>query len=226
MTQSIHLTVVIPTRERADTLRHTIRTCVAQSYPNVTFLICDNASTDNTRQVVESFSDPRIRYANIGRRVEMSDNWEFGLGHLAEGYVTFVGDDDGLLWESMAMAAQIIGQTSTSVLVWNKVQYHWPDHILPEQRNHLQLNLSQNIEVLKSKEMMQRLRRYEIGYDSLPCLYNAFVSVPLLHHIRELSGGKFFHGINPDMYSGVALAAFVPQYLRCSFALARSRSLP
>jgi hypothetical protein len=119
----------------------------------------------------------------------------------------------------MALAAQLIDKTTTSALVWNKVQYHWPDHIVPEQRNHLQLSLSQNIEVLKSKEMMQRLRRYEIGYDSLPCLYNAFVSVPLLHHIRELSGGKFFHCVSPDLYSSVALAAFVPQYLRCSFAL-------
>jgi hypothetical protein len=47
--------------------------------------------------VVASFKDPRIRYVNTGKHLSMSHNWEFALSHVEKGYVTFVGDDDGLL---------------------------------------------------------------------------------------------------------------------------------
>jgi glycosyltransferase involved in cell wall biosynthesis len=73
------LSIVIPTRERAVTLRHTLRTLIDQSYSSCEIIVCDNASTDNTRDVVESFFDSRIRYINPGRRVSMSENWEFAL---------------------------------------------------------------------------------------------------------------------------------------------------
>ena len=41
-------TVVIPTRERCDTLRATLRTCVGQDHDDLTILVSDNASTDPT----------------------------------------------------------------------------------------------------------------------------------------------------------------------------------
>ncbi len=72
-------TVIIPTRERADTLYYSLKTCVTQDYDDLEILVSDNFSQDNTREVVESFKDPRIRYINTGKRVSMSDNWEFAV---------------------------------------------------------------------------------------------------------------------------------------------------
>ncbi len=55
------LTVIIPTRERADTLFHTLRTVLEQEYENLEIIVSDNASIDNTRQVVSQFTDVRLR---------------------------------------------------------------------------------------------------------------------------------------------------------------------
>ena len=97
MSENIKFNVIIPTRERADTLLHCLRTIVSQNYENLDIIVSDNFSQDNTREVVESFSDPRIKYINTGKRVSMSHNWEFALHHVQGDYVTFVGDDDGFL---------------------------------------------------------------------------------------------------------------------------------
>ena len=87
-TESNHFTVVIPTRERCDTLEHTLRTCVMQEYTNLEIIVSDNYSQDHTREVVEYFKDSRIRYINTGKRISMSDNYEFALSHVKpNGYI-------------------------------------------------------------------------------------------------------------------------------------------
>src|SRR5690349_14295603 len=99
-------TVVIPTRERADTLYHTLRTCVDQDYENLSILVSDNCSADNTADVVHSFRDKRIQYIKTPARLSMSANWDFALDHVTEGYVNFIGDDDGLIPGSLDIVNQ------------------------------------------------------------------------------------------------------------------------
>jgi len=97
MTHAMKMTVVIPTRERCATLPFALRTCIEQDYADLEILVSDNASRDDTAAVVATFHDPRIRYVNTGTRCSMTRNWEFALQRVTGDYVTFIGDDDGLL---------------------------------------------------------------------------------------------------------------------------------
>ena len=56
-------TVIIPTKDRAKYLFHTLRTCTIQDYDNLEIIVSDDGSTDNTREVVEEAAskDPRVR---------------------------------------------------------------------------------------------------------------------------------------------------------------------
>ncbi|MGZ8158598.1 MAG: glycosyltransferase family 2 protein, partial [Methylobacter sp.] len=62
-------TVIIPTRDRAETLEATLRTCLRQTYENFEIIVSDNCSGDNTKEIVDGLHDPRIRYINPGRRL-------------------------------------------------------------------------------------------------------------------------------------------------------------
>ena len=106
--QSTKFTIVIPTRERCDTLYWSLHTCVSQRYENLEILVSDNYSQDATRDVVMSFNDPRIRYVNTGKRVSMTANWEFALAHVEDGYVTYIGDDDGMMPNALVELNQLI----------------------------------------------------------------------------------------------------------------------
>lgn len=69
MTQSITplVTIIMPTYNRAHYISETIRSIQAQTYTNWELFIMDDGSEDNTKAVVMSLNDERIRYYNDGR---------------------------------------------------------------------------------------------------------------------------------------------------------------
>jgi glycosyltransferase involved in cell wall biosynthesis len=54
------LTVGLPVRNNEHTVAKTIRSILRQSWQDFDLLVCDDGSTDSTRDVVRSFRDPRI----------------------------------------------------------------------------------------------------------------------------------------------------------------------
>lgn len=55
--------VVIPTFNRAERLRSTLKSVLDQTFADFEVLVMDDGSTDHTREVVESFADGRVRYS-------------------------------------------------------------------------------------------------------------------------------------------------------------------
>jgi len=52
--------ICIPTYNAATTIMETLQSILAQTYPNLVIHVSDNASTDETLKLIETFSDPRI----------------------------------------------------------------------------------------------------------------------------------------------------------------------
>lgn len=211
MFEPIKFTVIIPTRERCDTLVHTLRTVVEQRYSNLSIIVSDNCSADNTRQVVESFQDARITYLNTGKRVSMSHNWEFALGHVNDGWVTFLGDDDGMLPGALSRVAAVIEATKAQAVVSQWRFYYWPNSsVCP---NHLMIPCSAGVEIRDSKAWLARLMRGRAEYQDLPYLYTGgFADMQLVSSARSAQG-SFFRSMSPDVYSAIALASVTDRYV-------------
>lgn len=208
-----HITIVVPTRERCDTLEHTLRSCLANDYENLTILVSDNDSSDRTREVVLAAGDSRVRYVNPGKRLDMMNHWEFALSHVHDGYVTIVGDDDGVLPRAVSDINRIIDLTGCDAVAWRKAEYGWPCHINPEYRDLLEVPISGKMIITSSHKALSQLVRFRIGYNRLPCLYNAVVSTEAIQLVRDRTGGRFFASIAPDIYSGIAIAVVKRSYL-------------
>lgn len=213
--RDILLTVIVPTLNRAGTLASTIRTCLSQDDPNLRVVVSDNASTDDTEEVVASFSDYRLKYVNPRRRLGMAEHWEFALAHVQPGFVTVLGDDDGLLPNAVRAARQLIAKYRTKVLTWQKVEYHWPDHIVPSFRNWLQIPVSSDVVVANAKDVVRDVLAFRKGYSSLPCIYNSFISTDVINSFRRRNDGVFFGASNPDIFSAFAVASEVDEFVFC-----------
>jgi glycosyltransferase involved in cell wall biosynthesis len=92
------ISVVIPTRNRPHFLREAIASALAQTYTNIEVLVRDNASEEETRQVVESFRDPRLHYHRNDFNVGPTRNVIAGCIKARGKYIANLHDDD--VWET------------------------------------------------------------------------------------------------------------------------------
>ena len=125
-TSKILISLIIPTRERVETLPFAIKTALDQKSCNYEVLVSDNFSADNTKEVVQSFNDSRLIYINTGKRLSMCDNFEFALEHARGKYVIFIGDDDGVMPGAIDKLETTIQSKPSSVYCWPKPIYLWP----------------------------------------------------------------------------------------------------
>ena len=120
------ISIIIPTRERADYLKACLATCVAIPDPDIEIVVSDNASQDHTRDVIESFSDRRIVHINPGRRISMRQNFNFGIGKSRGDYVITIGDDDGMLPGQFAALRATLDRFRPNILGLRYIMYAWP----------------------------------------------------------------------------------------------------
>src|SRR5688572_9874134 len=92
----VRLTIAIPTLNRARDLRRAIDSALAQSSPEIEVVVSNNGSTDDTRAVMESYDDPRLRTFHHATTIPVADHGNF-LIEAARGEL-FLGlsDDDYL----------------------------------------------------------------------------------------------------------------------------------
>jgi len=218
MAETIVFNIIVPTRDRAETLVHCLRTIVNQDYEHLNIIVCDNFSQDNTKEVVDSFADKRIKYINPGKRISMSHNWEYALGHVADGWVAIVGDDDGLLPNALVTLAEAIETTGCRGLISKRCTYFWPDSLTVNNRgvfvdNNLTVPVTSGVEIRNSRQWLGKLMRGEAFYYDLPMLYTGgVVHVSVINKARD-SHGTFFLSMIPDVYSGIALASVLNEYV-------------
>jgi hypothetical protein len=214
------ITVLIPTRERADTLEHSLATCVNQTDPGLRILVSDNCSQDATKAVVEKFQarDRRVEYINSGRRLGMAEHWEFALGHVREGFVTVLGDDDGLFPNALATIRETLRtQPGTNAISWPFSFYGYPSLFTPS-KNRLGIAFGRQDEPRKSRDWLAQLATFDVFYFELPMVYHGLVHVRILDAIRKRSGRLISSSV-PDLYLAVAVASSTESYYRLSESL-------
>lgn len=197
------MSIVIPTRERGSYLEHAVRTCLANNNPAIEIVILDNASTDNTRDIIQRTIDPRVRYERSETRLSMRSNFERGLD-LAKGeYLCFIGDDDGLLPHAVDTALNLFDRHAVDAVSAERAHYFWPD-LLASRHDTALLPRRSGVEIRNSKTQLYNLLD-DNHYYRLPCIYHGFVRRARIDKIKSRHG-SFFLSSQVDIYSSVALS--------------------
>ncbi len=89
--------IVIPTYNRGNYLKLAIKSILRQNYDDYEIIITDNASTDNTKEVIYSFRNKKIKYFKNKENIGFNRNLYKAI-NLAQGkYIFILGDDDLIL---------------------------------------------------------------------------------------------------------------------------------
>lgn len=97
----------LPTRNRAKYLPYAIDSLLNQTYKNIRLIVSDNASTDETQKLCESYAkkDPRFVYIRQSIDIGQSPNATFALNQViaAADYCMLASDDD--IWDTRFIEA-------------------------------------------------------------------------------------------------------------------------
>jgi glycosyltransferase involved in cell wall biosynthesis len=102
------VTVCMPTRNRAGWLAQSMRSVLAQTCEDLVLLVGDNASDDETPEVVRGFEDPRVRYLRRDRDLGLIGNHNDLLRRVETEYVLILPDDDLAHPELLESTVQVL----------------------------------------------------------------------------------------------------------------------
>lgn len=103
--ENAKVSVCIPTYNAARFIRDTIKSVLDSTYSNVEVIVSDDASTDNTRAIVEKIDDSRIRFFPHDNNVGPVKNWNRAIRKASGDYAGLLNHDDlyGPFWLSFAV---------------------------------------------------------------------------------------------------------------------------
>ena len=92
-----YFSIIIPTYNRAIFLPKTIQCVINQTFTNWELIIVDDASKDNSYEIIQSFKDERIKYLRNEINRERCDSRNIGIESAIGKYICFLDSDDEYL---------------------------------------------------------------------------------------------------------------------------------
>lgn len=88
------VSICIPNYNYGKYIGDTIQSILNQTYKNFELIIVDDASTDNSIEVINSFNDPRISVYVNECNIGITANWNRCLGYVTGEYIAIFHSDD------------------------------------------------------------------------------------------------------------------------------------
>ncbi len=109
------VTVVIPTFNRAHVVGRAIRSVLSQTYQDWETLVVDDASTDQTEDVVRSFEDERILFLRRAKNGGVSAAQNSGIAASRGRYICFLHSDDEFLPTNLEKQVNLLDRQTPHV---------------------------------------------------------------------------------------------------------------
>lgn len=135
---SIRLSICIPTYNRAPLLRQLLESIITADLHSIQMAICDNASTDNTYEIVEAYRErfPILDYRRNEKNLGPDRNYLAAAAMARGTYCLLMGSDDVFMPESITRIFEYLKE-EPDLLVYGRVDatFHLkPLRIVPPAR--------------------------------------------------------------------------------------------
>ena len=99
------VSIVIPVHNAEKYIKATVESVLNQTYDNIEIILCENGSTDSTKDILATFDDPRIKVLNLTDVSDAAGARNAGVEVVDGRFLTFLDADD--LWLPDKLSKQI-----------------------------------------------------------------------------------------------------------------------
>ena len=99
---------MIPTYNRADDLMRAVSSALKQTYPVAEVLVCDDGSSDNSKELITALNDPKVKWIACGKNGGPAIPRNIGIKQSAGNWVAFLDSDDSWHPEKIQKQLQAI----------------------------------------------------------------------------------------------------------------------
>jgi glycosyltransferase involved in cell wall biosynthesis len=134
-------------------LREAVDSVIEQTYVNWELIFWDNCSTDNSREIVLSYHDPRIKYFKSEVNAPLGEARNLAIKKSEGAYIGFLDTDD--IWDANKLEVQVLKMQANAEIgiVHSNYLNFWEGG-----------SLTANTKVIDSEESFQYLlSEYKIG---------------------------------------------------------------
>lgn len=223
--------IIIPQKNRAEYLYHTVRTCMMQDYPNLEILVSDDCSDDDSVEVVRGLMsiDSRIRLFVHEHHLGMRDNFEYVLNQVRPGFVMALGGDDGLTPGAIWRMYSILKSTNTQLLTWTPHLFYYPEEENGRSILCVKRYKKYEVKILKAEDYLNKIANtFNYATFDCPMFYiKGVVSTELVDRVKSRTTDHSFYTCpTPDGFSGVVLAGEANEYAFTNEPLSITGSSP
>lgn len=226
------LSIGLPVFNGADYLEDALQSILAQTYSDFELIISDNASSDGTEDLCQSYAaqDRRIRYYRNPKNIGATQNWYRVLDLASGEYFASAAHDDLYAPTYMEKCISVLDQDPSIIVCYAKTS-NIDEQGCPLEDDRISKMLSAKIDTVSASPSTrlynvlavdylciqlygvmrtQALRATKVFAGYYSCDRNTLAELALLGKLYEIPEHLFFHRIYPEalgaaVYSGRSL---------------------
>lgn len=221
------LSIVIPTKNRYSTLTNLVEKLLDWDSNDYEVIVQDN-SEDNTSIkdfLLNHSNDSRLKYFHNINHVTVCQNSEDAIDNSTGEYICFLGDDDGIIKQSLDVV-KWMKKNDVDSLNCKQGTYCWPEfrykHYGKRKSLAGMLIYHSHNGDLYSQDAVSGLNSLLengcLSLNGITRLYHGIVSRDILNLLKEKTG-TYFPGAIADMSSAVGLVFFAKKHYYLNFPL-------
>lgn len=210
------LSILIPTRNRADYVRFAIKSALAIPSPSVEVIVSENHGQDEALEVCQSFDDPRLRVIQPESPIPMHENFELLLKESKGDWITFVGDDDAVMPHAAEHLDYLTSRYPEAEAIYSpRAYYFWKGMNEEYGSKCVEFSFGSCEQWCDSKRQLARTLRGDIDYIELPQMYSGgFHRRSLVNRVLRSQNGIYFKSVTPDAYAALMACVHTYRYLK------------
>lgn len=209
------LSIVIPTRNRAEYAKHCIKSILDIDFDKFELVVHDNSDTKELFNYISDFliNDDRLIYRYDNSPMNTVHNFNKAMNYVNGEYICFIGDDDGIMPDIIEAVKWAKENNVDAIAYNNRVGYLWPNkerkgllNIYPYDSSIEKVNVRHELECFLNDGAV-----YYLNY-KLPKVYHGIVRKTCFDTVNQKLG-YYFGGLSVDIFASLSLSLVIDELI-------------